>query len=647
MSDFKDPAKIEEMRRRLYERGTVQAEPVRHVLTATPPVAPPIWQGQTISETLIASPDESLAVTLDSENLMKKRRRFSYRSVALLGSLAVFLVVLGLSSLYLMFGNTQISSKNISINITGPLTIGGGEVMPIQIGVTNQNKVAIESVVVIVTYPAGTKSADPEPKDLFEERVTLNRINPGEAINVPVRAVMFGEENQEHQILARIEYRLIDSNGIFEKEADPLTFKINSSPLIIRVDSLEKVSAGQDVEITLTVQSNAPTPLKDILISSNFPNNFDFTSATPEPSYRESAWLIKEILPGKSVTIVIKGSIVGQQSEEFQMQFSAGTPKQDNEFTIGSVLANATADFKIEQPFINVGIGVNNFETDVVTLKTGDSTLVTISVQNTLSETLYDMALEVGVKGNILVRESVLVQNGFYDSAKDVIRFEPSGDDALSEVNPGETKKFTFTLRPSDKKETPSFSLTANAYARRVQETRATEQLVGTAKTEVKFTSSVAVGRTIARNVPGFVDVGPVPPVADAETTYTVMLFASAGGNDVTGGTLVTSLPQYVSWKNVSSGDGSLVFNPISKELTWTVGAIEAGAKKTITFQVGLVPSQNQIGSTPAILGAQRFRATDRFTSEVIRAEGVPASSELGPESGLEEENGKVLKTAL
>ncbi len=647
MSDFKDPAKIEEMRRRLYERGAVQAEPVRHTLTATPPVAPPAWPDQPIDEVLMTTPDESEVLSDDSEPTMSKRRRFPYRTIALLGSLAIFLVVLGLSSLYLMFGNTQISSKNISVNISGPLTIGGGEVMPIQIGVTNQNKVAIESVVVIVTYPAGTKSTDPEPKDLFEERVTLNRINPGEAVNVPVRAVMFGEENQERQILARIEYRLTDSNGIFEKQADPLTFKINSSPLVIRVESLEKVSAGQDVEVKLTVQSNAPTPLKDILISANFPNNFDFTSASPDPSYRESAWLIKEILPGKSVTLVIKGSIVGQQSEEFQMQFSAGTPKQDNEFMIGSVLANATADFKIEQPFINVDIGVNNFTTDVVTLKTGESTLVTISVQNTLTETLYDMALEVGVKGNILVRESVVVQNGFYDSAKDVIRFEPSGDDALAEVNPGETKRFTFTLKPSDKKETPSFSLTANAYARRVQENRATEQLVGTAKTEVKFTSSVAVGRTVARNVPGFVDIGPVPPVADIETTYTVTLFASAGGNDVTGGTLVTSLPQYVNWKNVSSGDGSLVFNPISKELTWTVGAITAGTKKAITFQVGLLPSQNQIGSTPAILGAQRFRATDRFTNEVIRAEGVPASSELGPESGLEEENGKVLKTAL
>ena len=115
----------------------------------------------------------------------------------------------------------------------------------------------------------------------------------------------------------------------------------------------------------------------------------------------------------------------------------------------------------------------------------------------------------------------------------------------------------------------------------------------------------------------------------------------------MTGATLVTSLPQYVNWKNLTRGDGAITFNPISKELTWTIGAIDAGAVKTTSFQIGLLPSQNQIGTTPAVLGTQRFRATDRFTSEVVRAENAPASSELSRDSGLEEENGKVLKAAL
>jgi hypothetical protein len=518
--------------------------------------------------------------------------------------------------------------------------------MKLQIGVTNQNKVPIESAVLIVSYPTGTKSVGQDSKDIFEERVTLNRINAGEAINVPVSAIIFGEENQEQQIRATIEYRLVDSNGTFYKEADPLVFKINSSPVVIRVDTIKKVSAGQEIDVRLTVQSNSPNPLKDILVSANYPGNFDYSSANPEPIYRESEWLIEEILPEKSATIVIKGVVVGNQSEEFQLQFTVGTPQRDNQFLVGSVLANATADFVIEQPFIKLDLEVDGKTDDVVTLATGKDTQVTVIVQNTLSETLYDMVVEVEVKGNVLVRELVTVDDGYYDSVKDIIRFEPSGNSDLIQIDPGATKKFTFRLKPSDNRQTPSFNLTANAYARRVFENRATEQLVGTVKSEVKFTSSVAVARKIARGVPGFTDAGTIPPTADAETTYTVILEASAGGNDVTGAVLTTSLPQYVNWKNLSVGDGTLTFNPISKEITWTIGAIDAGATRTTSFQVGLLASQNQVGTTPAIVGTQRFRATDRFTGAVVRAEAIPLSSELGPESGMEQQNGRVQRAA-
>lgn len=651
MSPLKDQVQIDEMRRRLYERGVEPTATPRHGLSRVEQSPQMAWPGQKPIMPPGDMPVDHRPEVLDeptvdvhAPTMTKKRFRFSFRTVLLLGALGVFLLAILFSSLYLMFGNSQISNKNISIAISAPLTTPGGEVMNIQISVTNQNKVPIESAVLIVNYPAGSKSTDTPAKDLYEERITLDRINAGEAINIPLKAVMYGEENQERQIKATIEYRLIDSNGTFYKESDPLTFKISSSPVVISVETIKKVSAGQDVEVKLTIKSNASTPLKDVLIAANYPTNFDYSSAEPNPVFRESAWLIKELLPETSTIIIIKGGIVGKQTEEFQIQFSAGTPKQDNQFIIGSVLANATADFVIEQPFINVGIGVNNLTTEVVTLPTGKDTQVEVSVQNTLDQTLYDMAVEVAVKGNILVRENVQVTNGFYDSVKDVIRFEPSGDKGLSSVAPGATKKFLFTLKPGDQKSTPSYTLTANAYARRVNEASATEQLVGTAKTEVKFTSSVTVVRTVARNVPGFIDVGPIPPTPDIKTSYTVTLAASAGGNDVTGGVLSTSLPQYVSWENLSSGDGTLAFNPVSKELTWTVGEIKAGSKKTTTFQIALLPSQNQIGTTPAVLGTQRFRATDRFTSEVIRAEAPPASSELGPESGLEENNGQVTR---
>lgn len=646
MSGIKDQDELETIRKRLYERGPEPTSRERIHLTNTQPEVPRVWQDvqpvhpkAPVAAPVQAVADESRAV------LAQPRKRRTYRTVVLLGAIALFLLVVGVTGVYMFLGNNQISNKNIELTINGPITVGGGEVLPLELTIRNDNKVAIEGAVLIVNFPSGTKSDEENQRDMLEERVSVGRVGAGEEIKVPLRAVVFGEENQEREVRATVEYRLVDSNGTFYKEAVPLKYKINSSPVVIRVNTVKKVSSGQEVEIELAVRSNASSPLRDILVLADYPSNFDFSSAQPNPMYRESAWLISELKPEQTQSIKIKGVIVGQQAEEFQLKFSAGTPKPENQFEVGSVLANAVADFVIEQPFINVGLRVNGVESAIVTAKTGEQTNVIVTVRNTLTDTLYDMAVEVAVEGNVLVRDQVNVQNGFYDSVKDVIRFEPSGNRDLAAVAPGDTRTFSFSLQPSARTETPAFTLRANAFARRVSESAATEQLVGTAKSEVKYTSVVTINRELGRGNAAFVESGPFPPVADLATTYTVTLIAGAGGNDVTGATVATALPQYVSWQNQSAGDGTITFNPVSKEATWNIGDIEAGQQKQIQFQVSLLPSQNQIGSVPALLAASRFRATDRFTGDVIRAEAAPLSTELSTEAGFPKGNGVVRST--
>lgn len=646
MSGIKDQAELETIRKRLYERGGAPRSIDRVHLSNSAPEVPRAWQGvpPVHPKAPVVDPRDTTMTdpTVSVIEAKQSSRRKTYRSIILLGTLALFLLVLGVTGMYMFLGNNQISNKNIEVAIAGPNTVGGGEVLPLELTIRNDNKVSIEGAVLIVNFPAGTKSDEENSRDMLEERVSVGKVGAGEVITLPLRAVVYGEENQERQVNATVEYRLVGSSGTFYKDADPLTFKINSSPVVIRVNSVKKVSSGQEVEMVLSVQSNASTPLKEILVMADYPSNFDFSSASPNPAYRESAWLLSELRPEETKTIKIKGIIVGQQAEEFQLKFSAGTPKPENQFEVGSVLANATADFVIEQPFINVGLSVNGTESEIVTAKTGEQTSVVVSVRNTLTDTLYDMAVEVGVKGNVLVRDRVNVQRGYYDSVKDVIRFDPSGDSSLSQIAPGETKTFTFSLDPSERSETPAFILTANAFARRVSESAATEQLVGTAKSEVKYTSSVTIAQELGRGNASFAESGPFPPVADIATTYTVTLIAGAGGNDVTGASVATALPQYVSWQNQTGGDGTILFNPISKEVTWSVGDIEAGKQKQMQFQVSLLPSQNQIGTTPAIIATSRFRATDRFTGDVVRAETPPLSTELSTEAGFPKGNGVV-----
>jgi hypothetical protein len=459
-----------------------------------------------------------------------------------------------------------------------------------------------------------------------------------------VKAIIFGEENQEQEIRATIEYRLVDSNGTFYKEAEPLVFKISSSPVTITVESVKKVSAGQEIETKLIIRSNSSAPLKDILISANYPTSFDFTTAMPAPAYQENQWIIKELKPEGSATIVIKGFISGLQTEKFQMQFSAGTPRADNQFIMGSTLATAVADFEIEQPFIKLGLSINSQSSDVAVLPIGTAPNVTVSVTNTLAESLYNLVVEVQLKGNIINREKIVVSGGYYDSVKDVIRYEVSGNPSLAQVGPGDSRSFNFSLSEIVDVVTPSFSVTANAYARRVSESSATEQLVGTASGEVKFSSTVGIERQVTHASLPFGDVGPVPPAADRKTTYTVTFEVRAGANDVTNAVLTTSLPQYVTWENKTTGAGTFTFNTVSKELEWKAGEVAANKAVQASFQVGLVPSQNQIGSIPAITTGLTLKAIDRFTGTELRATAAPLSAQLSEEAGFSADSGKVVR---
>ncbi|MCA9365915.1 hypothetical protein KC723_03385, partial [Candidatus Kaiserbacteria bacterium] len=376
MSGVKDSDRLNSVRERLYARGTESDRVVRHGLMEKNKEVAETWEviksrqqnpttdiRKSISSDVERSQPESVVPTAEAigeepiENMTKKSKK-SYRVIIMLVSIIGFVVVAGLASLFLLFGGNQISGRNIDISLTGPFSASGGEVLPIQVGITNQNSVAIESVVLVVNYPPGTRSADEEPRDLFEERLPLDNIESGEALNVPVRVSLFGEENEEKEINARIEYRLKDSNGRYEKVAEPLKVKIKSSPLVIGIDSVKTVSSGQEIDVTLNVRSNSQVTLKDILVSADYPDSFDFNSSEPSPMYGQNTWLIEEIDPDEEIKIVISGLVIGLVEEESVIKFNAGNPQTDNQFIMGSILAKAETNYTIEKPFIDVGISI-------------------------------------------------------------------------------------------------------------------------------------------------------------------------------------------------------------------------------------------------------------------------------------------------
>jgi hypothetical protein len=517
--------------------------------------------------------------------------------------------------------------------------------MSLQVSIANQNSLPIESATLVVEYPKGTQSVSEIGKEIYTDRQQLNNITTGQVVNVPIKARMFGEENEEKIVKVAIEYRIAGSNATFYKEAEPFRFKISTSPLVLSIDGVKSISSGQEIALNVTVQSNSPTPLTNILIKGTYPDGFDFSESDPENVSGHDTWRISTLDPGEKKTITLKGILVGRENDLKPFSFAAGVSNERDAFNLASTLTTFSSDVRIEKPFLEVGVLINGEPTDVVVADSLASAPVDISFKNVLDSTIYNGTITVELEGNALSKMDVNVPDGYFDSAKNTITWDSVGVPSLKDVAPGQTSKVSFVLTPrTDVAETPEIKLKVTVEGKRVFEDRPSEQVVGTAARTLKL-ASVAVLTSSALYTEGpFVNSGPIPPVAEKTTQYTLLLSVQNGTNAITGAEVTAILPQYITWLDLVSKDDTVTYTSTTRTLKWNIGNMDAGAHEEVWMQVSFTPSQSQVGNTPTILETQRFKATDRFTGTLVRTEAASLSTELFNDPDQSKQDGEVQK---
>lgn len=662
MAGIKDQHELEEMRKRLYSRGfegtqlnhtlsdkkvdvarnwntpypkeasLVEREPLPPEMASASVAAPasqPIGAPQPFHENIVVSETD---VRPPATSPLKR-----YRKIVLLTSVGILAIGVALASAFVFLGGKRISADNINFNIEGPNTIGSSETMSLQIAITNQNTVAIDDATLIVRYPDGTRSVTEPVKNVYEDRIAIGTLQPGEAKNIPIQVAIFGKENDIKELKATFEYRVTGSDGMFYKEAAPLKFQIISSPITLQVSSIGKVAAGQPVDVILTVKSNTNKELKDVLITASYPNGFSYKESNPKPVYNQNAWKIDSLKPEQSVKITIKGAINGLTEEKFGINFTAGLSDTENQYLVASPLAEARTEFVIERPFLAVDIAIDGDADRSVVLEPSRSSQVSITVKNTLEESVYDAVVEVVPKGNAFTAQSIDTNTGFYDSNKNIIRWDSTNQKDFSQIKPGDSRRLNFTIKPTANVGTAAFDVTVNVYAKRVSESSAQEQLIGTVTANAKYASNASIKATATHMT------GPLPPKVGETTKYLITLVAEAGGNNMTNTVIKTSLPTYINWLDDFSGPGTVEYNPVTKEISWRVGDVNTGMRKELAFSLSFQPSVSQVGSIPMLLNRQVLTATDRFTNTALQSEAGGLRTELSNDAGYNEGNGSVV----
>ncbi|MDO8562069.1 MAG: hypothetical protein Q7S05_04590 [bacterium] len=639
--------KIERLRRAMYSRSLSEKikDRPRRTLVGDRNPPPEDWQKS-------EQEPEGLIVPPVGANPARGILRWFLFAVA-----AFVIGVAGFFAYYFTLGGGALpsASENISISVSGPPNVPGGEETELQISVSNRNSTALQLADLIITYPPGTRASARGVSDVPGTRLSIGTLEPGGVRNIPVQAVFSGAEGQRATVKVELEYRLAGSSAIFVTPPYEYELTFSSSPLSVSVLGNKETVSGQPILLTLTISSNAKDPIRDVLLSVGYPFGFTFSASDVRPT-RPGVWELGDIVPGKSIIMTIRGTLVGESGDERIFRTTLGTRTARVSQNIDTVLAENSYSVAVSKPFLDLAVSINKESGSGVVVAPGDTVDVDVAWQNNLLTPINDAVIVARLSGIQIDGQTVHSSDGFYRSSDSAVLWDKSTTrGVLGNLSPGArgTVSFSFKMQEANVLEAlrnPSLMITVNAAVKRLSESGVPENLQASVSQVVKIASNLQIAAEGHYYENPFGSVGPMPPKADAETTYAVILTVTNTTNKINGAKLTAQLPPYVRSLGYLPTSERVSFDMTSGTLTWNIGDIESGTgirgnpPRLVAIALGVTPSTSQIGEMPAILQDFSLSGTDAATGESVTRTAPDVTTNILGDSGFSSTNATVVR---
>lgn len=570
-----------------------------------------------------------------------------------MASVVFFLIAAGIAAYIILGGVNVISTKNVDISVRGPVAVAAGEELSLDVIVKNNNNSSIDSGTLYVEYPDGTKTAQDLTRDLTRDQVDVEQIpSSGGTVTKTVKAVLFGEKDSVKQIKITLDYKTRGSNAIFYKEKT-YDITIKSAPVLMTVQVPQEVNSGQEIAINIEVASNSNTLIQDLLVRAEYPFGFTYTSATPAPAFDNNVWSLGDFNQNAKKTIVVRGRMTGQNDEERTFRFMTGTASVTDEKNIATAYISTQQSLFIKKPFIGLNVQLGRSENSIVSI--GDTVVGNLTWTNNLPIAISDAKIQIKVSGKALDRTHVSGgPTGFYSSNNNTITWDKNSLSALRTINPGDQGTVTFslpTLKSSNQLLSQGRNLDVIAdvvmTGTRVQD-GVPQQVQSSGTAKAKISTNLVPNSQALYSIGPFTNRGPMPPKAEQETFYTIVLNLSNSFNDVANASITTELPPYVRWTgNTSPANEQISYNESTRKIVWSVPDLRAGvgytsAAREVAFQVGFLPSLSQVGTTPDLTKLLYVSGTDRFTGSKVETERPALNIRLNTDPGFDDDDDKV-----
>lgn len=583
---------------------------------------------------------------------------------ALIIAIVFFVAMIGVFSWLFFHDKGQISIGNISLEVVGPKTVKAGEEAALNLTLTNGNNVPLEFVDLIVEYPPGTRSADAAQAELTRQRFQLGTVKSGEARKQTVKFVLFGEANTPTNIKVSTEYRLQDSNAIFDKTTN-FGLEITDAPVTLSLIGPEEISAGQELNLEVIIDGDAKTPIENATLLVHYPSGFKFKRATPSPvAGNSSRWDFASLKPGEKKKLSIIGTLDTQSNEQRAFRAEIGTNYQADGDKLAILYDTELKTVAITRSSVVLSAQINDSAgTELVGSSRGDFRL-NVGWDNTIADPVADGEISVIIEGEGVDRNSINVSRGFYRSSDSSVNWNKTSVPALGSIGPGESGKVDFSfsgaaLAASGAKaavKNPEINLRIRFRGQRILpgEDGDTQLVEAELTRKIKLNSVVELTTQGAHRTGPLTNTGPLPLKVGEKTTYTVIWSLANSSNNLEDVRVQATLPLYMTWgDNFTPSSELLEFVPAEGgggEVIWKAGLVRAETgsrypRREVAFQVAITPSAGQVGQTPVLLEAATFSGTDAFTRQTLSGEmSRPVDAFLVSEAGFKVGEEKVVE---
>lgn len=544
------------------------------------------------------------------------------------GSSIFFLATIGVAVYVLFFSANIVSGNNIDILIKGPTQIRSGDELNLQTTIVNKNKVTLNSVNLVLSYPPGTMDPLSANQELPFWREKIDHLNPGQAIDVASRAIIFGGQNTKQEIKVILEYRIPESNALFTKEK-VYEVLIGSSSLDLTFKLPSEINIGKEFTGTLKIVSNAQSLLRNCTIQFEWPAGFNFQKAEPPTIDDNKTWFLGDLVPGTEKEINFTGTISGQSGDIKPFRVVAGFAANGGKDPLTLEYGNIFQTINLRRDFVDVGIFVADDGGRDPVISPGGILVGDIGWVNNLNDRIINGIIELKISGAFLNKRMIQASSGFYNSLNDTIVWDERVLSDLKNIPASEGGQVNFRLgllplsRVTDSQD-KQIKLNLTFRGTRLTGENQTEEVVSQDEKTIKLSTQVDLSGTGSYFVGPFKNIGPLPPTVGQETTYTINLSANSLLNDMVNVKMRTVLPPAVKWLNLSSPlDEKVVYNQTSGEVVWDLGRLETqrgddSSSRKMSFQVSLLPSLSQAGYSVDLTRTIVFQGQDLFTGANI-----------------------------